>query len=116
MPLGEGSNWPAAARIVELVLERSTRDERDVDRLVRLAELLDRFPGPDRVVLRILRNGRESTALERADRVDACHELLQEAARELGDDAVRVRVPPAAPNGYSAWPVATAEPVLAASQ
>jgi DNA polymerase-3 subunit alpha len=118
-PVRDEASSPSAAtaRIVDLVLERSTRDERDVDRLVRLAELLDRYPGPDRVVLRILRNGRDSTALERADRVDACDELLQEVARELGDDAVRVRIPDGGAAERGGWPAATAdEPALALSQ
>jgi DNA polymerase-3 subunit alpha len=109
-PVGDGQARRARrARIVELVLERSARDERDVNRLVRLDELLERFPGDDRVVLRIVRNGRDTTALERADRVRCCEELLAEAIKELGEDAVRVRVPPGWPRepaAAGAWPAA----------
>jgi DNA polymerase III subunit alpha len=78
--------------ILELLLERSTREERDVGRLVRLDELIGRHPGTDRVVLRILGvNGRDFTALELAERVDCCPDLVDGMIRELGEEAVRVR-------------------------
>ncbi len=68
------------------------REERDVGRLVRLDELIGRHPGKDRVVLRILGvNGRDATALELAERVDCCPDLVEGMIRELGEDGVRVR-------------------------
>jgi hypothetical protein len=91
------SRAPDGARFVlELLLERSMREERDVGRLVRLDELIGRHPGSDRVVLRVLAmNGRDNTALELAERVDCCPDLVDGMVRELGEEFVRVRVSPA---------------------
>jgi hypothetical protein len=81
--------------LLELQLERSTREERDVGRLVRLNELLDRYPGNDRVILRILGlHGREATAIELAEHVQCCADLVEGMIRELGEEAVRVRAAP----------------------
>jgi DNA polymerase-3 subunit alpha len=84
---------PAGAYVLELLLERTLREERDVHRLARLDELFERFPGNDRVILRILgTNGRETTALELSERVRCCTDLLDELVSELGEEAVRVRL------------------------
>jgi hypothetical protein len=107
--------------VLELHLERSAREERDVGRLVRLNELLDRYPGDDRVVLHILAlNGRDGTAIELAERVECCAGLIDGVIRELGEEAVRVRAAPppapARPAGAPLLPVAGREspaPVVA---
>jgi hypothetical protein len=103
--------------VLELLLERTTREERDVGRLVRLDELIGRHPGSDRVVLRILGiNGRDSTALELAERVDCCPDLVDGMIRELGEEAVRVRSvtgDPGDPDGSARLDPPSREPVAA---
>jgi len=98
VPAPAAAGIPDGARFVlELLLERSMREERDVGRLVRLDELIGRHPGSDRVVLHILAmNGRDNTALELAERVDCCPDLVDGMVRELGEEFVRVRTAPAA--------------------
>jgi hypothetical protein len=83
---------------------------------VRLDELIGRHPGKDRVVLRILGlNGRDATALELAERVDCCSDLVEGMIRELGEEGVRVRsaqpspspqedAPPSLAVAGAAWP------------
>jgi hypothetical protein len=102
---------PASRFVVELLLERTAREERDVGRLVRIDELLERFPGNDRIILRILGvNGRDTTALELAERVSCCADLLEEMAKELGEDGVRVRLNQHAPSHQGTSPPPGAPP------
>jgi DNA polymerase-3 subunit alpha len=83
--------------VLEVRLERSAREDRDVNRLVRLNELLGRFPGRDRVVLRFILNGRDGPALDLPERVECCEPLLDELGNELGENGLRVRVAGAYP-------------------
>src|SRR5439155_17127020 len=70
--------------LLELTMERSAREERDVNRLVRLDHLLGQYPGHDRVVLRFLLGGREGPAIELAERVRCCAALVEEVVGEFG--------------------------------
>jgi hypothetical protein len=100
--------------LLELTMERSAREERDVNRLVRLDHLLGRYPGRDRVVLRFLLGGREGPTIELAERVRCCATLVEEAVQEFGEDAVRIRSAGSVSPAMSATPATPAAPFAAA--
>jgi hypothetical protein len=77
--------------LLELTMERSALQDRDVNRLLRINQVLERFPGRDVVVLRLAGNSRDATVLQLGEGVRCCPTLLDEVMRELGESAVRVR-------------------------
>ncbi|CAA9275110.1 MAG: DNA polymerase III alpha subunit [uncultured Chloroflexi bacterium] len=82
------------ALVMELTMERSALQDRDVNRLLRLSGLLDRYPGQDQVVLRLGPSGplaREGSVLRLSEGVDCSAELVRRLAGELGAGAIRIR-------------------------
>ncbi len=77
--------------LLELLIERTGREERDVHLLVRLSQLFGHFPGEDRVVLRFQINGRAGPAIELVERVACSAELVRRLVQELGEQCVRLR-------------------------
>jgi DNA polymerase-3 subunit alpha len=121
IPAGVAASWPDTAfepelspitpdgqMLLELTMERSAREERDVNRLVRLDHLLGSYPGQDRVVLRFLLGGREGPVLELSERVQCCAALVEQVVQELGEDAVRLRAAREEKTASVAAPVAPA--------
>ena len=77
--------------VLELLMERTALPDRDVNRLLRLSQLLEHHPGGDQVVLRLSTNGREDAVLHLRDGVRCTTQLIEEATSEFGEGAVRVR-------------------------
>jgi DNA polymerase III subunit alpha len=101
----------ASGRILEVTVERSSLQGRDVNRLIRLSELFDRFPGTDSVILYLVSTTGDTTVLTLGEGVQCCVDLVQQVGQEVGDACVQIRArgPAAASTTFdsgsiAAWP------------
>jgi hypothetical protein len=99
----------ASGRILEVTVERSSLQGRDVNRLIRLSELFDRFPGPDSVILYLVSTTGDTTVLTLGEGVQCCVDLVQQVGQEVGDACVQIRArgPAAASTTFDSGSIAT---------
>ena len=91
-PLPPPKPLAAAGRhVLEVTIERTALQDRDVNRMIRLSELFDRFPGSDAVVLLLVSNTRDTTVLSLGEGVRCCPDLLDQVIQEVGEHCVTLR-------------------------